>query len=308
MQKQCRCNPQNSHLLRISHKIHKVLIEKIFHQKLVQIDNLIFEKGKHYAITGASGCGKSSTLTDLKDGVVGRLSSTGEIHLPSNAKIMHLDQQLYIPKELTLLEAIYFPGILEQLSANEISSLKNFVIFLFKELEIDSFVNDPTLSEGLIANLDTQKFKLSGGQMQKISIIQAILNNPDIVIMDENFARLDNRSVEIIQKAIRIYLEKATFLIVDHKAHGHNYNGFYDTEVHFEHSTIEVSKIAVTPSTIGIETNNDVKRVLDFLVNSFAEGHINIAMLQQANDELSSIISEMNYFIGNIHTGPIYEA
>ncbi len=300
----------NYHAERINNEAGNVIFKNyslfLGEQKLVQIDNLIFEKGKHYAITGASGCGKSSTLNDLKDGVVGILSSTGEIHLPSNAKIMHLDQQLYIPKESTLLETIYFPGILEQLPAEKISNLKNFVIFLFRELEIDNFVNDPTLSEGLIANLDTQKFKLSGGQMQKISIIQAILNNPDIIIMDENFARLDNRSVELIQKAIRKYLEKPTFLIVDHKAHGHNYNSFYDTEVHFENSTIEIKQIAVTPSAIGTENNNNIKRIIDFLSNAFTEEHINPSMLQQAQQELSSIISEINNndFIGNVHTDP----
>ena len=302
----------NRHAERVNNEDGNIIFKNyslfLGEQKLVQIDNLVFEKGKHYAITGASGCGKSSTLTDLKDGVVGILSSNGEIHLPSNAKIMHLDQQLYLPKESTLLETIYFPGILEQLPADEISNLRLFVIFLFKELEIDSFVNNPTLSEGLIANLDTQKFKLSGGQMQKISIIQAILNNPDIVIMDENFARLDNRSVEIIQQAIRMYLEKTTFLIVDHKAHGHNYNGFYNTEVHFENSTIEVSKIAVTPSAIDIETNNNVKRVIDFLFNSITEGHINMSMLKKAHHELSDIISEMNDFIGENYPCTFCEA
>jgi ABC-type uncharacterized transport system fused permease/ATPase subunit len=181
---------------------------------------------------------KKNQRNILKVGVVGRLNSAGEIHLPLNAKIMHLDQQLYITKESTLLEIIYFPSILDKLIADEVLNLKSVVISLLQGLEIDNFVYDSESIEGLIANLDTQKFKLSGGQMQKIAIIQAILNKPDIIIMDENLARLDNNSVIKIQQAIVKYLGDATILVVDHKAHNHNYDNFYDAEVHFENAAI----------------------------------------------------------------------
>lgn len=239
-------NAPNQSATHIPHNSKEIIFKNyslsLGEKEIVQLDNLIFEQGKHYAITGKSGCGKSSALIDLKEGVVGALNSSGEIYLPANAKIMLLTQQLFIPKESTLLEIAYFPNILDQLSEDQILDLKNEVIALFKELEIDQFTSDPNATEGLIANLDTQKFKLSGGQMQKIAIIQAILNKPDILIMDENFAGLDEASVIQAQQILVKYLGNSTILVVDHKALSNNYNNFYDSEINFHDGIATVSR------------------------------------------------------------------
>lgn len=213
-------------------------------QEIVRIDSLILEKGKHYAITGKAGCGKSSFLIDIKKGVVGVLSSYGQIYIPENAKIMLLDQDLYIPKDSSLLEVIYFPSLLGRLSESKIKQMKWFVSTLFRELQIDEFVHDSNATAGLTYNLDTQNFKFSGGQKQKISIIQAVLNEPDFIIIDESFARMDTESVLEFQKVIKKYLGQATLLVVDHKAEHHNYNNFYDANLHFENHVVAELSIA----------------------------------------------------------------
>lgn len=239
-------NAPNQSATHIPHNSKEIIFKNyslsLGEKEIVQLDNLIFEQGKHYAITGKSGCGKSSVLIDLKEGVVGDLSSNGEIYLPANAKIMLLTQQLFIPKESTLLEIAYFPNILDLLSEDQILDFKNEVIALFKELEIDQFTHDPSAKEGIIANIDTQKFKLSGGQMQKIAIIQAILNKPDILIMDENFSGLDESSVTQAQQILVKYLGNSTILVVDHKALSNNYNNFYDAEINFHNGIATFSK------------------------------------------------------------------
>lgn len=236
----------NKSATHISHNSKEIIFKNyslfLGEKEIVNIDNLIFEQSKHYAITGKSGCGKSSALIDLKEGVVGALNSVGEIYLPVNPKIMLLNQQLFIPKESTLLEITYLPKILDKLSEDQILDLKNEVIDLLKELEIDQFSHDPSAKEGIIANIDTQKFKLSGGQMQKIAIIQAILNKPDILIMDENFAGLDESSVIKAQEILVKYLGNSTILVVDHKALSNNYNNFYDAEINFHDGIATFSK------------------------------------------------------------------
>lgn len=223
--------------------IFKDYVLSLDNKTLVAIDHLELIIGKHYAFTGKSGCGKTSTLIDLKGGVSGALSSTGEISISTTntsvePNVMFIDQKLYLPKEATLLEIAYYPNILNLLNKEQVLELRNKVTSLFKKLEIDGFINEPNNESGLIARLDSKEFKLSGGQTKKIAIIQAILSNPNILIIDETFTGLDKASLIQVQKAINEYLPNATILSVDHHAEDNNYNGFYDLEIHFEDSAV----------------------------------------------------------------------
>lgn len=58
-------------------------------------------------------------------------------------------------------------------------------------------------------------FKLSGGEIQKISIARAILKNNNIFIFDEATSNLDQESRFFIKNFIENSKEK-TFIIVDH--------------------------------------------------------------------------------------------
>jgi energy-coupling factor transporter ATP-binding protein EcfA2 len=202
-------------------------------QEMVRIDNLVFEQGKHYAITGNSGCGKSSAMIDLKEGVVGALSSIGEISTPDGAEIMFLNQDLYFPAESTFLETLYFPNSITNLSEQEVISLRSKILSLLAEIKIDAFVGNIAATESLLEKLDSDEFALSGGQKQKVAAIQAILSQPDVLIMDENLTGLDENSLITIQYMINKYLPNATLIVIDHKADDNNYNGFYDMKVKF---------------------------------------------------------------------------
>ncbi|MCH9634788.1 MAG: hypothetical protein S4CHLAM7_15500 [Chlamydiae bacterium] len=111
--------------------------------EIIRIDQLEFDTGKCYAITGKSGCGKSSLLIDLKIGLHGSLLSKGEISIFTKeskpAKTVFLDQSLYLPRDCSLLKSIYFPGNLDLLTEDETLKLKNKVISLFNELEINRY-------------------------------------------------------------------------------------------------------------------------------------------------------------------------
>ena len=215
-------------------------------EPILGIDKLNFELGKTYAITGPSGCGKSTFLIDLKLGVFGNLSSEGEISLPMQgeapSKTMFLDQELFLPPETPLFECILFPKIIEQLPEHEVQETRERVLALFEELEIDQFDQD---DEGinLASRLDSKEFKLSGGQRKKIGFIQAILSKPDILILDETFAGLDNTSRIKCQSALKKYLPDVLTLVVDHHAHQNNDQGYYDSHIHFSDGKIEEKSI-----------------------------------------------------------------
>ena len=58
--------------------------------------------------------------------------------------------------------------------------------------------------------------KLSGGQKQRIAIARIFLRNPDIIILDEATASLDNESEKIIQDSLSIFKDK-TIITVAHR-------------------------------------------------------------------------------------------
>ena len=56
---------------------------------------------------------------------------------------------------------------------------------------------------------------LSSGQMQKISIIRAVLRNPDILFLDEATANLDTKSVNLVSNEIDKF--HGTIVNITHK-------------------------------------------------------------------------------------------
>ncbi len=226
--------------------IFKDYLIRLDGQLLLKIDDLEFQAGKHYAITGKSGCGKTSTLIDLKHGLSSPLSSDGSISYPdiinqNKAKLMFIDQNSYMPLDSTLLELACFPNLLNK---EQLTEMKSKVISLFKELEIDEFINDPNNNEGLLSRLDSKDFKLSGGQAKKILVIQAILNQPTILIADEITNGLDKISLIKVQNALSKYLPNTMIVFVDHHAEDNNYDNFYDYEVNFSGGGTSIRNIA----------------------------------------------------------------
>jgi ABC-type multidrug transport system fused ATPase/permease subunit len=315
---------------RASHEFHqdnRIIIQnytlKFKQQELISLDFLAFESAKHYAITGKSGCGKSSMLIDLVKGVVPPLSSSGEFYIPENQKIMFLDQDLYLPEGIELKKIIYFPSIFEDMERNQQAIIANKIIALLEELEV--FSGNRALKHSLESLLDDKKVVFSGGQRKKIGIIQAILAQPDILILDEVFTGLDERSLINIQHSLKKYLPNATILSVDHHADDNNYDQFYDKEIHFhsyEFKSINspymmlqdneigfylaqgqlfckvndhISNLRVTDNDISVELYN---KILDLLGDGGDSA--DLSLLTEEQQQIKNFILNQNYSIRNV--------
>lgn len=66
--------------------------------------------------------------------------------------------------------------------------------------------------------MERKSFELSGGQKQIISIIRALLNKPDIIILDEPTSSLDVSSQKKLLDLLKIIKEKysLTYIIISH--------------------------------------------------------------------------------------------
>ncbi|MDX1923752.1 MAG: ATP-binding cassette domain-containing protein [Rickettsiaceae bacterium] len=201
--------------------------------KQLRVDNLVFEKGKHYGIMGSSGCGKSTLLLDLMNLLPANFSSSGSIYLPKDKKILFLDQNLYLPSNLTLIETILFPYTKGDENYQE---LRSSIEDLINILALDNIPEEDVEPSGILSKLDSTEFKLSGGQRKKVGIIQAIIQKPDILVLDETFAGLDTESIKLTQQLLTHLLADTTILCVDHHARANNYDHFYDAYIDFSSS------------------------------------------------------------------------
>lgn len=156
--------------------------------------NYTFEKGHSYAITGASGSGKS-TLMHLLGGLdeydSGSVSfdkrdvfnfSQKEKEFFLNKHLGFIFQFHYLIKELSVLQNIILPGLIGGKSKKD--SIQKAEKLLKKV--------------GLEDRVDSYPTELSGGQLQRVSILRAIFNEPDFLLADEPTGDLDAINAQII--------------------------------------------------------------------------------------------------------------
>jgi len=175
--------------------------------------SMSFNKGKVTAIVGKSGSGKSTIvhlLLRLFDPNAGMVSVDGQdlkdFELSSwLRKIGFVDQDVFV-YNATVRENILF-GLGNVSDSDIISAAKTAHAHEF-------IVNLPQGYDTLVGD---RGVKLSGGEKQRIAIARAVLRKPELLILDEATASLDNVSEAIVQKAIDEILKDHTVIVIAHR-------------------------------------------------------------------------------------------
>lgn len=167
--------------------------------------NLQLEQGKIYGLVGKNGSGKTMLLRAVS-GLI--CSDSGEVTV-AGEKVGHGKY----PKSLgVVIENISLFGYLSAFQnlklLNDISATK------ISGSEIRQWLAD----FGLDPNDRKAIKKYSLGMCQKVSLIQAFMNKPDLILLDEPTNALDDTSVETLLGIIKNTneTEKTTFIISSH--------------------------------------------------------------------------------------------
>lgn len=102
---------------------------------------------------------------------------------------------------------------------DELSAIDNIKMWTnLSKTEIAATLNTPPLSDMGISDFAkiTVK-KMSGGMKKRVSLAIALINNPDILLLDEPFASLDLPAKEDILKIMKVFLgENKSIIVASH--------------------------------------------------------------------------------------------
>ena len=176
--------------------------------------DIIIKKGKSIGLIGASGAGKT-TLSDL---ILGLYSpQSGKITM-DGTDIEEIGDNWhritgYVPQSVYLSDASIRRNVAFGIEEDKIDDDK-----VWKALEmaqLKPFVEE--LKEGLDTRVGEWGVKFSGGQRQRVAIARALYSDPDVLIMDEATAALDNETEKAVMESIEALQGLKTLVIVAHR-------------------------------------------------------------------------------------------
>lgn len=171
------------------------------------------KRGECVAITGASGCGKT-TLSKLLLGLYP--VTDGDIRVNGMSMracdLASLRRQIaYVPQEPYLFQG----SIAENIRMGRPDATEVEIRQAAKQAHAHDFIME--FPEGYDTKVGERGNNLSGGQRQRIAIARAILKDTSVILLDEATSALDNESEQAVNEALRNLQGQKTILMIAHR-------------------------------------------------------------------------------------------
>lgn len=203
-----------NHILEITDLNKTYAISKGQEQAVLKNINLQIHEGEFVAVMGASGSGKSTLLYTISG--MDRMTS-GQV-LFDGQNISSLSE-----KELDQLRQNKMGFIFQQIHLlKNLSMLDNIILseyFAAKESRDSIRLRAEELMKktGIAALADRDITQASGGQLQRVSICRALMNQPKIILGDEPTGALNSKATADIMELLGSINESGTtILLVTH--------------------------------------------------------------------------------------------
>jgi NitT/TauT family transport system ATP-binding protein len=175
-------------------------------------DTVIYDKfdldlpqGQFISIFGPNGCGKS-TLINMISGLLpldaGQVLFDGQTIQETRLSYVFQNYRDALFPWLRAIDNIHYPLKLMGLSRRE------------RDRRVEQLLAD----FGVKIDLNSYPYMLSGGQQQTVSILRALVTNPEVLFLDEPFSALDYEMTLFMREQLqRIFMKtKTTTLLVSH--------------------------------------------------------------------------------------------
>ena len=201
--------------------------------------NYKFSKGKIYSLVGPSGSGKSTLLNILSlidKPSMGKLSIEGKDIIFSDSevndkirakKIGIIYQQNNLLADFTALENVYLARL-------SIENNKKKAIEVAKKI---------ITKMGLIKRINHYPSELSSGEMQRIAIARALINEPEIILADEPTGSLDHSTAKEVFKIL--YKLKDSNRLIIYATHNRFFANMADCKLEMINGNIKTINVRI---------------------------------------------------------------
>lgn len=181
--------------------------------------NLTVNEGDFISLLGANGSGKSTLLnvlcgTETIDEGALYIGTETITPLPSFERFKRISRVYQDPTVGTAPNLTVYENLALALNKGKLFNLRR----LGKSDEALILNELKKLNMGLDQKVDVPVKELSGGQRQALSLLMALINEPDILLLDEHTAALDPNSSKHIMKLTHKMVKerKLTTIMVTH--------------------------------------------------------------------------------------------
>ncbi len=176
-------------------------------QNLQVLDDINFDikEGEFVSLLGPSGCGKSTILkliAGLEKPTSGEVSVNGEkVTKPGTDRIVVFQEGGLFPW-MTVMQNVTYGLNLKKMTRAEVEQK---AIDGLKMVHLGNFA-------------DAYPHELSGGMKQRVAIARALVMDPEVLLMDEPFAALDEQTRLVLHKELQNIWRKTgnTILFITH--------------------------------------------------------------------------------------------
>jgi ABC-2 type transport system ATP-binding protein len=154
--------------------------------------NLEIESGEIFGFLGPNGAGKTTMIRTILDEIRPTAGGASILGMDSHERSVEIRRSIgYVPGDLAM-----YPNLTGRDTITYFSNLRGGVDW--------SYVDE--LADRLDADMTKKVGDLSSGNRQKIGLIQAFMNRPEVLIMDEPSSGLD----PLVQREFQSMLREVT--------------------------------------------------------------------------------------------------
>lgn len=200
----------------VSHLLINQVVWKYKNQQkeVLSKTTLVIEKGQSVGLIGASGAGKT-TLVDMILGLLKPQEGSIEMDGIDIYTIPHEWSHMvgYVPQAVFLMDDTVRNNVCFGLKIDDKND--EMVWEALERAQLKAFIQ--SLPNGLDTIVGERGVKFSGGQRQRIAIARALYCKPEILILDEATAALDNETEAAVMESIDLLQGQITMIIVAHR-------------------------------------------------------------------------------------------
>lgn len=152
---------------------------KDFSMKIDDNDFIVF--------AGKSGCGKTTLLNMI-----------GGLEKPDAGEIIVDGKNIYMHKNKSEFFTYKIGFLFQNFALVENSTVRKNLEYVQKKARTDITIEEALEAVGLIKDIDTKVYKLSGGEQQRVALARLMFKKCDIILADEPTGSLDAGNAQIV--------------------------------------------------------------------------------------------------------------